>query len=310
MLESLRAAIALNFFMAMAKLKLFLDICIFILRIYVCHILAVGTSNLFVKKLLPAIGIPVPTGISLIIQLLFEIGLALLLYRFLLNRNAQTALSPDFYRVNAQKLLKAAGIGFLYIFSVLFLLWIVSDNKAIYINPDLRLTLIANGLIIGTRGSLIEELLYRGYYQQFITNRAGPAIAIVSSGLVFGLTHMAGLEDTGHIIAVCSGTAAHGMFYGVIAYYFKSFWYSAVLHYLWNSVFFLDWVYGSCAEPSGEYLFRTYIYCNNPFDLPTTPYLDPYLSIFISVLFSLAVIGYFEKGTKWKAFLSIRGNRP
>lgn len=82
-------------------------------------------------------------------------------------------------------------------------------------------------VFIGVAPGLFEELLFRGYIQQRLQKRWGPAVAIVVTSIVFGLAHI-----TPHAIAVA---LVLGLWFGYVAWRSDSILPAMLCHFFVNS---------------------------------------------------------------------------
>jgi len=265
------------------------------IRIFLCQFLVTVLGERIAE--LPALaGIHPGQGVLLLMRTCAEMGLLLLLYRFFLSRYPFTSLRPGFYKAKWMLLLTAAGVALFLIMMTVVTVWWLAIDRSFVLNtamtPHEKGLFIAKGLILGTRGAFVEELLYRGYYQQFVANRLGVTASVLFPAIAFGIIHMVGTDDWPDRIWRCLEISSVGVFYGVISHRFGSFWYSSVIHYCWNSTFFLPWIYGQCEAPEGEFLIRTFIFCDSYMS-----HVEVHLLyILIPLLLGLVVISWPGKG--------------
>src|SRR5262245_42572156 len=97
---------------------------------------------------------------------------------------------------------------------------------------------VASWLLMSAAVSgIVEETAYRGYLQRPIERRHGPVVAILTTGLVFGLSHFTHPEVTFVLLPFYLGVAA---VYGGIAYLTDSTLPGMVLHGGGNALAFIN----------------------------------------------------------------------
>jgi uncharacterized protein len=90
-------------------------------------------------------------------------------------------------------------------------------------------------LFLAFGAPLVEELFFRGLLLRSLTSLSNPAVAIVSSGLLFGLAHFEALQF--------AGLAVFGMVLGVLAWRLRRLGPSIAAHMSFNTVAVLSTVH-------------------------------------------------------------------
>lgn len=83
-------------------------------------------------------------------------------------------------------------------------------------------------LLLAIGAPIVEELFFRGFLQRAVVRRAGPAVGIGVTGVVFGLTHF-------DLVAL-PGLATFGVVLGVLAHRYHRLGPSIVAHVFFNGM--------------------------------------------------------------------------
>jgi membrane protease YdiL (CAAX protease family) len=97
-----------------------------------------------------------------------------------------------------------------------------------------RLGVLAPFIVVGA--PLVEELYYRGLLQRALVRRAGPALAIALSGVIFGLSHANPDLEGWTIVAVIVVLTAFGAVLGWLAHRYGRLGPGIVAHATFNSI--------------------------------------------------------------------------
>ncbi len=114
-------------------------------------------------------------------------------------------------------------------------------NVSLYPAATVAAWLLMSAAVSG----IVEETAYRGYLQRPIEGRYGPVVAILTTGLVFGLSHFAHPEVTFVLLPFYLGVAA---VYGGLAYLTDSTLPGMVLHAGGNALGFINLVTSKQSE--------------------------------------------------------------
>ncbi|WP_433834667.1 lysostaphin resistance A-like protein [Flavobacterium anhuiense] len=79
--------------------------------------------------------------------------------------------------------------------------------------------------------AIIEEILVRGIIFRIIEEKLGSYIALLISGLLFGILHLANAHST--ILSSLCITMA-GFLFGAVFIYSRNLWFPIALHFAWN----------------------------------------------------------------------------
>jgi|GEM_PF-1978966 len=93
-------------------------------------------------------------------------------------------------------------------------------------SPLLFLSVFQLGLMVVVLAPLVEELVFRGTLQTWMTQRFGVVAAVLVSGTLFGLAHIDPLQATANTIL--------GIVMGIAYYYSRSLWIPILIHFTNN----------------------------------------------------------------------------
>ncbi|WP_394343299.1 CPBP family intramembrane glutamic endopeptidase [Spirosoma sordidisoli] len=122
---------------------------------------------------------------------------------------------------------------------------------------------MVRSIVLGLRGSLLEEIIYRGFLQKKLMSYSYRLNSIIVSSLVFSTSHLIGIQSFTEGLWTFVDVFLFSVVVGTIFIKYNSFVYSFAFHWIWNLFISMHWVYGDCNLPKKDYLFRTYIYCDN-----------------------------------------------
>ena len=176
-------------------------------------------------------------------------------------------------------------LAFLSISTVILLLYLGGYYQVVVIN-DKVLHLLFPLVFIALMGTL-EELIFRGVLYRIIESRLGTNLALIISGLFFGLSHITNEHAT--LVSVL-GAGIGGLIAGMMFSTTKRLWLPISFHVMWN---FTQVFYGTPVsgidEFSGYSLFQSRL--QGP-DLLTGGPFGPENSI-ITIILTLIIFGVF-----------------
>ncbi|MFN4147392.1 MAG: lysostaphin resistance A-like protein, partial [Runella sp.] len=118
--------------------------------------------------------------------------------------------------------------------------------------------------LVSARAAIMEELLYRGYYQKTVFEATNStSLSIFFPAVIFGLSHWFGFESIESSCLYVLATFIKGLIYGLIAKVNGSYWYSIAFHFGWNILPLSGLIATDCEVPENDYLIRTYVTCGN-----------------------------------------------
>ena len=126
-------------------------------------------------------------------------------------------------------------IGFLLIGATVLAMWAIGwlSWRSTGGSPDRWLCTAFAILPLLAVAAWLEELLFRGYPFQVLTERFGPAVAIVVTSLIFGAMHGANPSVTA--LALANITLA-GALLAIAFWRSRDLWLATGLHFGWNAV--------------------------------------------------------------------------
>ena len=128
---------------------------------------------------------------------------------------------------------------------VCLILRVINVYRAVNFNVNLGSILYL--LIVFAFMSILEEVLYRGVVYRIIENWLGSVLALVISGLFFGLFHY--FNQDASIISVIAASIG-GLLLGLMYTVSQQLWMPIAFHWFWN---FTQVFFGSRLSGSDEY---------------------------------------------------------
>jgi len=155
----------------------------------------------------------------------------------LLRRSKLKELGLIIGKSGIYDLILGIGLGTLLVSFSTFLSWLLGWYQFIGFSWDFRppsvlLPAIVLSFVATIQSPLLEEVIFRGFLFQTLTDRWGLRISIFLSSLLFGIAHLTSLEDFIWWTAIISAFLAGLMF--VQAYLVrKSLWLPIGIHFGW-----------------------------------------------------------------------------
>ena len=235
------------------------------------------------EPLLLSIGLE--EGTAKIIRYILTLAAILSTYYWLFTyyeRRKVTELAKGYFLKDS---LLGITLGILSISTVMLLLYLGGYYQIVVIN-DKILHLLFPLVFIALMGTL-EELIFRGVVYRIIESRLGTNLALIISGLFFGLSHITNEHAT--LVSVL-GAGIGGLIAGTMFSATKRLWLPISFHVMWN---FMQIFYGTPVsgmdEFSGYALFQGRL--QGP-DLLTGGPFGPENSI-ITIILTLIIFGAF-----------------
>lgn len=235
------------------------------------------------EPLLLSIGLEVDT--AKIIRYILTLAAILSTYYWLFTYYEKRKVTELAIRYFLKDSLLGITLAILSISAVMLTLYLGGYYQVVVINDNVLLLLfpLAALALLGT----LEELIFRGVLYRIIESRLGTNLALIISGLFFGLSHITNEHAT--IVSVI-GAGIGGLIAGMMFSATKRLWLPIAFHVMWN---FMQVFYGTPVsgmdEFSGYSLFQGRL--QGP-DLLTGGLFGPENSI-ITIILTLIIFGAF-----------------
>lgn len=155
-----------------------------------------------------------------------------ILYMAVTRKQTLKTLWAGFGNNNAGTFFGGMLAGFL-LNGFLVMLGICAGNLRISYSEFLLLPLLAV-LAGGVVQCSCEEIIHRGYVYQYLKHRYGAALAVLTGGITFVLTHISNLMTYGFELGFVLNIILIGVIFALVMRRTGSFWFACGMHTMWN----------------------------------------------------------------------------
>ncbi|MFJ8043278.1 lysostaphin resistance A-like protein [Kitasatospora sp. NPDC096147] len=157
---------------------------------------------------------------------------AVLVYRWVMRRQAGRPVPEIARRGAGRELLVGGGIGLGFILVPVLLLLLFGGYSLSWAGRGL-LPVLWTTVVVQLAGAVTEELLFRGVALQALEQLWGSRAAVAVTALFFGVAHLGAAEAT--LWSAVAVAVEAGVLLGAAFLWRRSIWFAAGLHFTWNA---------------------------------------------------------------------------
>jgi hypothetical protein len=210
----------------------------------ICYIPLLLVNILIMKPISASLMMSDETG--RVIRFIVNSVLIFILYYWFIKWTEDYSSFDWFFKNIGRDMLIGSLLAIISVSFVILILRVINVYRVVNIN--VHFTSILYLIIIFAFMSILEEVLYRGVVYRIIENKLGSVLALIISGLFFGLFHY--FNQDASVISVIAASIG-GVLLGLMYTISRQLWMPIAFHWFWN---FTQVFFGSRLSGSDEYL--------------------------------------------------------